>query len=402
MKKTSTQLEMETTFSPTWFLKALGNGGLAVSFFMYLMFFIEHKNPLPTFSDLSRELASHDLRAVMVALVSGVILYFSYMYFYQLAVQLKRYFAYLKTDSYRNMLGTNDEITLMTLPLTLAMGINVIFVLGAVFVPHLWDYIEILFPFAILAFLAVGIYALKLFLNFFSDTLAKGNFDFVRNNNLGQMIAPFAFIMVSVGLAASVAMSHTKATNIFAFVTSVFFLVLAILLMNIKMLLGFKSIFKHGAHDEMTPTLWIAIPITTLIGITLIRLISGTYHHFLESSPNPIFLFIVLLTLFSIEVIFGLLGYTVMKRNNYFKKFVNGDQFHIGSYALICPGVAFVVLGLFFVNYGFIKTGFISKFSLTHWLLILPFVIVQLKTIQTLNRLNQKSKVLSFIQQKFD
>lgn len=376
-------------FSPTWFLKALGNGGLAVSFFMYLMFFIDHKTPIPTFSDLYREVSGGGIKAGMVILVSVIILYFSFRYFYELSVQLKRFSLYRKSKSYDDLMGTNDEVTLMTVPLTLAMGINVLFILGALYIPGLWNNVELLFPFAILGFLAVGIYGLKIFLRYFSDTLAKGNFDFLQNNSLGQMIAPFAFIMVSVGLAASVAMSHTKAINVISMILSVFFLVIALILMNVKLILGLKSIFKQGISEEMSPTLWIVIPITTLIGITLVRLISGIHHHFLGTNPNPVFLFILLLILISFEGIFGLIGYTVMKKNNYFKNYVGGNKFHVGSYALICPGVAFVVLGMFFISYGFIKTGFVDKFSLIHWMLVLPFILVQIKTIRTLNVLNK-------------
>lgn len=39
-------------FNPLIFLKSLGAGGLAVSFFMYLMFMTKHSGPVPTFDTL--------------------------------------------------------------------------------------------------------------------------------------------------------------------------------------------------------------------------------------------------------------------------------------------------------------------------------------------------------------
>ena len=40
---------MKPSYSPLYFLAALGNGGLAVSFFIYLMFMLPHPHtPIPT------------------------------------------------------------------------------------------------------------------------------------------------------------------------------------------------------------------------------------------------------------------------------------------------------------------------------------------------------------------
>ncbi len=380
-------------FNPNWFLKALGNGGLAVSFFMYLMFFIKHKTPIPIFSDVYSVLSRGTLQSWMTGAVLIIILYFSFRYFVEFIKQYRRYQVFAKTSAYQELLGTNDEISLMAIPLTMAMGVNVLFILGAVYIPNLWTYVEYLFPAAVAAFALIGAYALQIFIRYFKNTLTQGNFDFDKNNHLGQMIAPFAFIMVSVGIAASAAMSHTLATNIIAFAGSVFFFVLALFLVNLKLILGFKSILRQGVDEKVSPTLWILIPIVTLMGITLVRLISGVYHHFLDKNPNPVLLMAVLTTLISVQIIFGILGYAVMKHNRYFEKYIHGDAFHVGSFSLICPGVAFVVLGMFYIHYGFIKTGFVEQFSALHLLMVLPFTLVQVKTVLTLNKISRKSNL---------
>jgi hypothetical protein len=107
---------------------------------------------------------------------------------------------------------TNGAVSLMALPLTLAMTINVLFVSGAVFVPGLWNVVEYLFPFAMAAFFAVGVLALRTFADIFGRAISNGHFDCARNNNLTQMQAAFAFAMVGVGLAAPAAMSTVKLT----------------------------------------------------------------------------------------------------------------------------------------------------------------------------------------------
>lgn len=70
------------------------------------------------------------------------------------------------------------------MPLTLAMSVNVSFVVGAVFVPGLWSVVEYLFPVALAAFLAVGIYALRLYGRYLPRIVATGTFDFIANASL--------------------------------------------------------------------------------------------------------------------------------------------------------------------------------------------------------------------------
>jgi|GEM_PF-5871052 hypothetical protein len=47
-------------FNPLIFLKSLGAGGLAISFFMYLMFMTKHKAPIPTFDTLKVYFVEHN------------------------------------------------------------------------------------------------------------------------------------------------------------------------------------------------------------------------------------------------------------------------------------------------------------------------------------------------------
>ncbi|MBN2899868.1 MAG: hypothetical protein JXO44_13955 [Clostridia bacterium] len=379
------------SFSPQWFLKALGNGGLAVSFFMYLMFMIAHQTPIPTFTDVYRELSKLNLASLAVAIDLVIILYFAIRFFKELYIQTQRYFIFKKSAHYKTLKGSNNEVSLMNIPLTYAMAINVLFTLGAVFVPNLWSVVEYLFPFALLGFVIVGASAIKIYLHYFKETIADGNFMYVENNNFSQMTAPFTFVMVAVGLAAPAAMSHTLATNIVGMILSIFFLILTFLLININLVLGFKSIGRYGVHHETVPTLWIMIPIMTLVGITIVRLTSGVFHHIVKAPINPAIFMILITILVSIQVVFGLFGYSVMKKHNYFDHYVTGNKFSIGSYALICPGVAFTVLGMFYVAYGFVKTSFVTAFSPMHLLLILPFAIVQLVTVITIHKLDKKA-----------
>lgn len=377
-------------FSPTCFLAALGAGGLSVSFFMYLMFLVPHpKTPMATFSDVYPALLKGDWLSFVVAIALVFIIVFAIFHFKLLIFNTKQFLLFKKSDKFQNLLGTNAEISLMALPLTYAMTINVFFVLGAVFVPGLWDIVEYLFPFALIGFIVAGFYALKIFFNYFTGVMIKGNFNFEQNNNLSQMISIFALSMIAVGFAAPAAMSHNLTINAIGFFGAIFFDSLAILLIFIKLTMGIKNIFQSGISIEAAPSLWIIIPILTLLGITFIRLSFGLDHNF-NTPLNKSTLFLLTSFILSLQIIFGILGYIVMKKMGYFEKYIFSNEKSAVSFALICPGVAFMVFGMFFVNFGLAYNDIISKYSIAYFLLMLPFIYIQFKTVSYFLKLNKK------------
>ena len=377
-------------FSPTCFLAALGAGGLSVSFFMYLMFLVPHpKTPLATFDYVYPALLKGDWLSFVVGFSLVFILVFAFFHFKLLIFNSKQFLMYKKSENYEKLLGSNAEITLMAIPLTFAMTINVFFVLGAVFVPGLWDIVEYLFPFALIGFLVVGFYALKIFFNFFARVIINGNFNFEQNNNLSQMISIFALSMVAVGFAAPAAMSHNLTVNAIGFFGAIFFASIALLLIFIKLTMGIKNMFQSGISVEAAPSLWIIIPILTLLGITFVRLSFGLDHNF-NTPLNKSSLFLLTSFVLSLQIIFGVLGYIVMKKLGYFEKYIHSEEKSAVSFALICPGVAFMVFGMFFINLGLTYNDIISKYSIAYFVLMIPFMFIQYKTVLYFFKLNKK------------
>jgi len=377
-------------FSPICFLSALGAGGLSVSFYMYLMFMIPHRGvPMTTFDFWYPTLLKGDWLSIVSALCASGILFFAFLHFKLLLWNIKQFSLYKKTSAYQSMVTSNAEVTLMTIPLTFAMTINVCFVIGALFVPKLWSVVEYLFPFAILAFLVTGYYALKIFMDYFSRLIIKGDFDFANNNNLSQMISIFAFSMIAVGLAAPGAMSQYLVVNAIGIFAAIFFSAIAVLLLLIKLVFGFQNIFQHGIAKEASPSLWIMIPILTLLGITYIRISFGLDHHFDQKLANSS-LFTFTSLIFSLQLIFGLIGYKVMKYIGYFEEFVESDNRSPVSFALICPGVALMVFGMFFIHIGLVPNNVIQTFSIAYFAVMAPFVYVQYITIVYFFKLKRK------------
>ena len=157
-------------YSPLYFLAALGAGGLVPSFFMYPMFMIRHPDtPMVTFEALLPVLnGTHGMvAAIMLAVVLTLILFFALLHFRLLFWNIREYRNFRRTEAFETLRNSNAEVQLMAIPLTLAMSVNVAFILGALFVPGLWNYVEYLFPLAMLAFAAIGLYALRILGEYF-------------------------------------------------------------------------------------------------------------------------------------------------------------------------------------------------------------------------------------------
>ena len=381
---------LKEKYSPLYFLAALSAGGLSVSFFMYLLFLIPHpKTPMTTYDHVMLALMQGDWLSFVTAFALVFIIVFAYFHFKLLMWNIKQYKAFKETEAYITLKNSNAEVTLMTMPLTFAMTINVCFVLGAVFVPGLWSIVEYLFPFALLGFATVGYFGIKFFMVYFGRLLTKGNFDFTKNNNLSQMISIFAFSMIAVGFAAPGAMSHNIVINAIGIFGSIFFASISILLVTIKLILGFKNMFEHGISVEASPSLWIMIPILTLLGITFVRVSFGLDHNFGQELEKAS-LFTLTSFVVALQLIFGMLGYSVMKKLGYFETYIDGEKKSPVSFALICPGDAFFVFGFFFINMGLTMNGVVAKYSLAYFILMLPFMFVQYKTIVYFFKLKNK------------
>ncbi len=377
-------------FSPICFLSALGAGGLSVSFYMYLMFMIPHKSvPMTTFEFFYPILMEGSWRSLLGGLCAMGILYFAFMHFKLLWWNIQQFKLFKHSLAYTQMIASNAEVNMMIIPLTLSMSINVCFILGALFVPNLWGVVEYLFPFALIAFLCVGLYALKLFIGYFSRLIIKGDFDFTSNNSLSQMISIFAFSMIAVGLAAPGAMSQNLTINAFGIFASLFFASIALLLLFMKLFFGFQNILQHGISKEASPSLWIMIPILTLLGITYIRISFGLDHHF-DQKLISASLFIFTSSVVSLQIIFGLIGYKVMKHIGYFEEYIESANRSSISFALICPGVAMMVFGMFFIHIGLIPNKIIEANTVAYFVIMLPFVYIQYITIRYFFKLKTK------------
>ena len=378
-------------YSPLLFLSALGAGGLTVSFFMYLLFWVPHpQTPIPVFEDVLAAYAGQAVAgklAIAVALLGIVV--FALMHIRLLLWNIAEYAAFRRTAAYTSLRAGNGETQLLAVPLTLAMAVNVFFIIGAVFVPGLWSIVEYLIPAAMVVFLAIGAYALSLLLDFFARVFTLGGFDCAKNNSLAQMLPTFALAMVGVGLAAPAAFSGIRLVAGLSLIASSFFLTLAVILGAIKLVLGFRGMMDQGTTKESLPTLWIIVPILTVLTIALLRQ-DHALHAFFGGQAGAGDSLVFLSQMLAAQVFFGLLGWVVMRREGYFETYITGPERSPASYALACPGVALAVMAHFFMNKGLVAAGLIDKFGPAYWVLAAVAVVIQLATIWLVVKLNMK------------
>lgn len=379
-------------YSPLYFLASLGAGGLAVTFFMYLFFWVKHPNqPVPVFEDVAAAFTTGGLpMQIAIAVAYLGITYFAFQNIRLLIWNLRSYSAFRKTPAFDEFANSNAETQLLAMPLAIAMSINVGFVLGMVFVPGLWGVVEYLFPMALVAFGLTGYLAFRLLADFLGRVLTKGGvFDVTAHNSFAQLLPAFALSMVAVGFAAPAAMSTVPLTAGIALIGSTFFGTAAVLYAVVAAITGFNSMLHYGTAKEAGPTLMVVIPIMTVLGIMFMRQDHGMHVTF-GGHTDTIDTLMFLTRMLSVQVVFLMLGLLVLRRQGYFRQFIFGADNSAGAYALVCPGVALSVMLHFFVNKGLVANELIDKFSAPYWALTIVALAFQVSMIWLVQHLNRR------------
>ncbi len=379
------------SYSPLYFLASLGAGGLAVTFFMWLMHWIPHPGKtVPVFEDIAAAFSAGPVlvQGMILVAMAGIAV-FSFLNLKLLVWNLRRFAQWRQTEAYSRFARSNAQSQVMALPLALAMSVNVLFILGMVFVPGLWSVVEYLFPLALAAFLAIGAYGFKLYGGFLGRVLTEGGFSCAANNNFGQVLPAFAFAMVGVGLAAPAALSTLPAVAGLGLVLSSFFLMASVLIAAVAMVLGLRAMMENGANPETAPTLSIIVPLLAVLGILSLRQSHGMEVHFgADISAGQTLA--TLSKFLSGQVLFLLFAGLVLIRQGYPRRFLFGRDTSAGSYALVCPGVGFAVMLHFFINKGLVDAGVIAKFGPVFWALTAVALAAQLAMIVLLWHLHRR------------
>lgn len=374
-------------YSPLYFLAALGLGGMATFFFMIFMFITPHPDtPIPTLESIMAAWAGGSL-AMQVAIVVGYVglITFVLLHLRLMVWNLREFAAFQRTEAFPKLRDSNGGVALMAVPLSLAMTVNTMFVSGATLVPGLWNVIEYLMPAALAVFALIGIYALRVY-GRFARHIFSGKFNYEANTGLNQLLGAFAFAMVGVGMAAGSAMSSNIATATAGWAGSIFFATASMLVFAAMLPLGVKSMLRYGLSPVNSATLWLPVPIITLLGITFVRNSHGAGFFEMNSAREAADLSmtvgVVLTVAVAAQVIFLLFGNLMMKSNGYYADYVLTKKHQSPvAFTLVCPGVALGVLGFFALHSGLVGNGIVTKFSMVYFALLAVLWLVQIATI---------------------
>ena len=380
------------TWSPLYFLASLGAGGLAVTFFMFPMFWVAHPGqPVPVFEDILTAFSqgSMALKAAIIVAVTGIA-GFAFLNVKLLVWNLARLAEFKKTDAYTKVMGSNGETQFLAMPLALAMTVNVGFILGLVFVPGLWSVVEYLFPMAMVAFGLIAYLAFRRIGAFLGRVLSDGGvFDVTANNSFAQLLPAFALSMTAVGMSAPAAMSTVPATVGISLVLSIVLGAVAALYAVVAAIVAFNSMLHHGTARESAPTLMVVVPILTVLGIMTMRQEHGLHTTF-EAHGGMADNLVLTTTILAIQGVFFALGLLVLRRQNYADAYLRGEGNSAGSYALVCPGVAVSVMLHFWINKGLVGAGLIAKFGIAYWSLTSLAIAAQVSVIALVLFLNRR------------
>ncbi len=389
---TQPQTRPADSYSPLYFLASLGAGGLSVTFFMYLMFWVPYTGrPVPVFEDVMAVFAAGPLALQMAVAIAMTGIAVMALFNIKLLIwNFRALSRFRQTPAYSALRASNAQTSLLAAPLAVAMAINGLFIVGLVFVPGLWSVVEYLFPLAMLAFVAVGLWALRLIGDFLGRVLSSGGaFNIAAHNSFAQVLPAFALAMVAVGLAAPAAMSVNTSVVGFALILSTFFGMAAVVYAAFAAITGMAAMLQHGTAREAGPTLMVIVPLLTILAILSMRQNHGLHTGF-DTASHAAETMMFMARVLAVQVLFVMLGLLVLRRQGYFADYVFGTKTSPGSYALVCPGVAVSVMLQFFVNKGLVAAGLITKFGLVYWSLTALAITAQLLMIALVIRLHRQ------------
>lgn len=336
---------MTKKFTPLAFLASLGAGGIAVMPFVLMQYTIKHGAGLITRSQLWNNNFS-GITALYYHFLELVMISFSLIHFV-----LTFWFAYklikwLKTEDFKELIGNPLKNSAIMAPfISILMTMNLFIGPLRYFFPAMSDNFQSLFLPAMLfwSFLFVAVMLMEIYLLGISF---KKSFD-VDKINFGWLLHPFSLGMLStVGTGIAAMAQNTNIANSAAFM-SMISISMGVFLLLVKLIAIFKSHFASSGLPEKNflPSFLIVIPNITLFAISFFRL-----GHFLERQHGfhlGAYFYLVIGLSFAFGIWYFAFGIFLLF--DYFKK-NHFKEYYITQWGLICPLVAFVVLGGFVYN----------------------------------------------------
>lgn len=374
-------------FNPLLFLLSLGAGGIAVAPFAFLQYVFYEGPGLVTYSALHSTITSFAQQILFTSLEVIMVL-FATIHLIATVILAKKLFVWLRKKQHVSYLQNPLTNAGILAPfISLVMTMNVFIGPLRYFIPALSQNLQQLMLPALIFWGVIWIVLMKVDLRLLKISFEKP-FD-VNKISFGWLLHPFALAMLSVTGMGIAAMSHTPTIAHTAAFMSVVCATMAAFLLLVKLIAIFKSHFAQQSLPEkqFLPSFLIVVPNITLLALTAFRFAHYVQHNFGFELEG--LMFFILLLAFAFETWYLLFGATLLK--DYFKRHFFKKEFYVTQWGLVCPVVAYAVLGSFLFAH-FVQSSIL--FTVVFVTILIAVVLFFLLLVRQLRCVNGSKKVL--------
>ena len=331
-------------FTPLKFLASLGAGGIAVMPFVLFQYTVPHGKGLITWAQMGHgTLPFH--KELLFGLAEIVMIGFALLHLVLTVRYLKQLISWMRSEEYRPFIEDPLKNAAVLAPfVSIGMTFNVFIGVVRFFVPALSENFQaLMFP-ALISWGILWAALLRMEIRLLGVSFSS-SFDISRIN-FGWLLHPFALGMITVSGTGIAALSKSSDIAHTAAFMSAVTGTMGLFLLTVKTVTLFKSHFSApGLPDkQFLPSLLIVVPNITLFAISGVRLVHYAEHH-LSAHLHWVGQAIVVFA-FAFEVWYMAFGIHMLRY--YFRDHLFHSEFHVSQWGLICPFVAFAVLGSFF------------------------------------------------------
>jgi tellurite resistance protein TehA-like permease len=333
---------MKKNFSPLLFLASLGAGGIAVIPFAFLNYTFPHPKGLINIMQVHYD-SIEIWQAVLFRFLEITMILFTLIHIVLSIILFVKLIGWMKNSGYKHFIDdplTNSAI--MSPYISIVMTMNVFIGPVRYFIPSFADNLQVFMLPALIFWAIIWLFLMRMEIKLLRISFEK-SFD-ITKIHFGWLLHPFALGMLTVTGTGIAALSHDASVAHTAAFMSLISGSMGFFLLIVKMITLFKSHFaaKGMPERQFLPSFLIVIPNITLYAISAFRL-----GHYLEHQHNAemgSYFLIVMVLAFAFETWYLAFGLSLLR--DYFKKHF-AKEFYVSQWGLVCPVVAYAVLGSF-------------------------------------------------------
>jgi len=370
---------MKRKFNPLVFLASLGAGWIAVIPFSLLQYSFPHGSWLVSIVDIFAKNLSTGQLVYFYALFA-VMIVFSLLHVVLTAIFIKQSIGWFKTSWSKEYINDPLKNAWILAPLvSISMTMNIVIGPLRFFIPWFAEHLQDFMIPALIFWLVLRVIIMWVEVNLLKKAFVQW-YD-VEKINFWRLLHPFALGMLSViGAWIAALVKNPQTANIAAF----FALVSATMwffLFIVKLIALFKKHFasKDGLWEKtFLPSFLIVLPNVTLYALTFFRLV---HYMGIQLDTHVKWLgFAIILIAFAFSTWYWIFWLVLLKE--YFKKHFFKKEFYVTQWGLICPLVAYAVLGSFAYNQFFYSKIIYSIIVIFMIIAILAFFLLLIRHIK--------------------